>query len=297
MPPRPLRLLVLSTLAALAPGAAPGALGQSAVDKTIFLSVLDEAGKPVTDLKLGEILIREDGVDREVVSVERATQPLYVALLVDTTAAAEPYILDIRRSLVAFARQIKQAGPDARISVTEFGQAAVPIVPFTADVEKLERDINRIYPKRDAPSVLLEALIDAGGSLARQNSPRRAIVAFNMEGTLERSREDPGRIQEALRRAGAQLWVVSLTKDRTKQEALSQRDIVLNALTKNTGGKREFIVAESAIEGYMKAYADALTSQYAVTYKRPASDRPKVVQTGLARSGALKLHAGMFAPQ
>jgi hypothetical protein len=297
MPHRPLRLLALSALAAASVVSAPLATGQSAVDKTIFISVVDDGGRPVTDLKLGEILIREDGIDREVVSVSPATQPIYAALLVDTTAAAEPYIRDIRSGLVAFASDIRGANPDARVSVTEFGQAAVPIVPFTTDASRLERDIQRIFPKPDAPSVLLEALIDASISLARQNSPRRAIVVFNMEGTLERSREQPAKIQEAIMRAGAQLWVLSLQKDRLKQEALSQRDIVLNALTRNTGGSREFINAESAIESWMKRYAGALGSQFAVTYKRPGSDRPKVVQTGVTRPGALKLHASLFAPQ
>jgi VWFA-related protein len=293
----PLRLLALSVLVAVPAVSAPLALGQSAVDKAIFISVVDEGGKPVHDLKLGEILIREDGVDREVVSVSPATQPLYVALLADTTGAAEPYVRDMRTGLASFARDIRAANAEARISVTEFGQAAVPIVPFTTDAERLDREIKRIFPKPNAPSVLLEALLDACNSLARQNSPRRAIVVFNMEGTLERSREEPAKIQEAIMRAGAQLWVLSLQKDRLKQDTLSQRDVVLNALTKNTGGNREFINAESAIESWMKRYADALGSQYAVTFKRPSSDRPKVVQTGLARAGALKLHASLFAPQ
>lgn len=294
---RSVRLSALSAVLAVSLGPAAGAARQTAADKTIFLSVLDQQSKPVTDLKLGEILIREDGVDREVVSVGRATQPLYVALLVDTTPAAEPYVRDIRNGLAAFARDVRAASADARISVMEFGQAAVPITPFTTDGARLEKDINRIFPKQDAPSVLLEALIEASNSLAKQDSPRRAIVVFNMEGTLERSREQPAKIQEAIRKAGAQLWVVSLQKGRNKLDTLSERDIVLNALTKNTGGHREFIVAESAIQGYLTLYAAVLTSQYAVTYKRPASERPKVVQTGLARTAPLKLHAGMFAPQ
>lgn len=280
---------------ALAPGLAVRA--QSAADKTIFVTVLEESGKPVTDIKLGEILIREDGVDREVVTVERATQPLYVAMLVDTTPQAQPYVRDIRDGFVAFARQVRAANPEARISITEFGQAAVPITPFTTDAEKLEKDIGRIYPKQDAPSVLLEALIDASNSLAKQNSPRRAIVAFNMEGTLERSREEPAKVQEAIRKAGAQLWALTLDRGQKKLETLSQRDIVLNALTKNTGGKREYINAEPAIPVHLKLFADALAAQYAVTYKRPSSERPKVVQTGLTRAGPLKLHAGVFAPQ
>lgn len=292
------RLLLLAAL--LAPALAPalGARGQTAVDKTIFVSVLDDAGKPVKDLALGEILIREDGIDREVISLSPAKDPLYVALLVDTTPAAEPYIQDIRRALTSFVQQVGTASSDARISVTEFGQAAIPITPFTTDREKLQKDINRIYPKRgDVPAVLLEGLKDASDSLAKQNSRRTAIVIFMMEGTLDRSSEEPRRIQESLSRSRAQLWTISLEKTRNKQDKLSQRDVVLNAMTQATGGRREFISAESAIEGYMKMYADALLFQYAVTYKRPTADRPKVVQTGLTRTGPLKLHSGVFAPQ
>jgi hypothetical protein len=297
MPARPLRLLAASALVAGSAVAAPAAGEQSAIDKTIFLSVVDDGGKPITDLKLGEILIREDGIDREVVSVGPAKEALFVALLVDTTPAAAPYIRDIRTGLASFAREIRAGNQEARISVTEFGQAAVPIVPFTTDAERLDREITRIYPKQDAPSVLLEALLDACNSLARQQSSRRAIVVFNMEGTVEGSREEPAKIQEAMKRAGAQLWVLSLQKQRPRQESLSPRDIVLNVLTKNTGGSREFINSEAAIELWMQRYAAALAAQYAVTFKRPSSDRPKVVQTGIARSGSLKLHASLFAPQ
>ena len=290
--------LTLAGLLALALAPALGAWEQTAADKTIFVAVLDADGKPVKDIALGEILIREDGVDREVISVSPATQPLYVSLLVDTTPAAVPYIRDIRKGLTTFVQQVGATSSDARISVMEFGQAAVPITPFTTDREKLQKDINRIFPKSgDVPAVLLEALLDAGNSLAKQNSRRTAIVILNMEGTLDRSNEDPRRVQEAVARSGAQLWTVSLQKGLQKQETLSQRDVVMKALTQATGGKREYINAESAIEMYMKMYADALLSQFAVTYKRPTSDRPKVVQTGLTRSGPLKLHAGMFAPQ
>jgi len=291
-------LLALAAFLAVALAPALGARGQTAVDKTIFVSVVDDAGKPVKDLALGDILIREDGVDREVVSISPAKDPLYVALLVDTTPAAEPYIQDIRRGLTSFVQQVGAASSDARISVTEFGQAAIPITPFTTDREKLQKDINRIFPKRgDVPAVLLEGLKDASDSLGKQNSRRAAVVIFTMEGTMDRSSEEPRKIQESLAKSRAQLWTVSLEKNQGKQDKLSQRDVVLNAMTQATGGRREFISAESAIDGYMKMYADALVSQFAVTYKRPNADKPKVVQTGLTRNGPLKLHSGLFAPQ
>jgi VWFA-related protein len=269
---------------------------QNAVDKTIFVSVLDEAGKPVKDLKTAEFRVREDGADREVVDAKLATEPLYVTLLVDTTPGTEPYIQDIRKALAAFAQQIAAGNPEARISVMEFGQAAVPLVPFTTDREKLDSTIKRIYPKRSAESVLLEALHDAANALAKQSSRRRAVVVFTMEPGRENTTIAPQKVQEAFQKSGAQLWVLSLRKQAGLTDN-SQRDLVLNLVTKNTGGHREGIVAQSAIDTYLLKYADVLTSQYAVTYRRPASERPQVVQTGITRGGQLKMHASLFAPQ
>ena len=269
---------------------------QNAVDKIIFVSVLDEAGKPVKDLKTEEFRVREDGADREVVDAKLATEPLYVTLLVDTTPGTEPYIQDIRKALAAFAQQIAAGNPEARISVMEFGQAAVPLVPFTTDREKLDSTIKRIYPKRSAESVLLEALHDAANALAKQSSRRRAVVAFTMEPGRENTTIAPQKVQEAFQKSGAQLWVLSLRKQAGLTDN-SQRDLVLNLVTKNTGGHREGIVAQSAIDTYLLKYADVLTSQYAVTYKRPASERPQVVQTGITRAAPVKMHVSLFAPQ
>ena len=41
-----------------------------AADKTVIVGVLDAAGLPVTDLTMADVRLREDGVDREIVSVK-----------------------------------------------------------------------------------------------------------------------------------------------------------------------------------------------------------------------------------
>ncbi|HSC27288.1 MAG TPA: VWA domain-containing protein [Vicinamibacterales bacterium] len=267
---------------------------QSAADKSIFVAVVDEAGTPVTDLSVEEFRIREDGVDRELTTVRRATQPLNVMLLGDTTQDAEPFARDIRVALTAFVRQTLGASPDSQISLMEFGQAAIAVTPFTKDAEALERGINKLVAKPSAASVLLEALIEASNTLGRRPSPRRAIVSLNLEPSNEQSREEPNRIIESLRRSVAQVWAVSLQNGPLRNP---KRDVVLNQLTKNTGGRREFIVGQSALETILKSFADALTAQYEVIYKRPAGVRSaKIVQTGLTRQG-LRLHASLYAPR
>jgi hypothetical protein len=226
------------------------------------------------------------------VSVKPATETLNIMLLGDTTQAAGEMLQDLRQSLTAFVRQVHAVSPDAQISLMEFGQAAVTVVPFTTSDVDLEKGINKLVGKPQAPSVLLEAINAASINLAKRPSQRRAIVALNIEPSDEQSREDPKRIIESLRKSVAQLWCVSIQKGALRNPT---RDVVLTVLTKNTGGDRQFIVGQSAIETHLKSFADALTSQYEATYKRPGS-KAQAVQIGVTRPG-VKLHASGFAPQ
>jgi hypothetical protein len=288
------RRLAPIAFAVLVSAAMPDAALRSAPgpDKSIFVSVLDAGGKPVKDLTAEDFRLREDGVDREIVSVKPATEPLQVVLLADTTATADPLIRDIRASLSACVKQLHAVSSDAAISLMEFGQAAVTTVPFVTDDASLESGINRLVGRPGAASVLLEAIIAASNNLSKRPSPRRAIVSLNIEPSNEQSREEPKKINEAMRKSVAQLWSVSLQKGELKNPT---RDVVLNAVTRNTGGVREFIVAPSALETVLKGFADALTSQYEVTYKRPGSSA-QVVQVGTVRQN-VRLHASGFAPQ
>jgi hypothetical protein len=217
---------------------------------------------------------------------------LNVVLLADTSSAVEDMLRDLRVSLTAFVRQVHAVSPEAQISLMEFGQAAVTVVPFTTSDQDLEKGINTLVGKPRTASVLLEAINAASNTLAKRPSPRRAIVALNVEPSDERSQEQPKRIIESLRRSVAQLWCVSIQKGALKN---ASRDVVLNDFTKNTGGDRQFIVGQSAIETWLKRYADALTAQYEATYKRPAS-KAQQVQIGTTRKG-VRLHASGFAPQ
>ncbi len=277
-------------------------------EKTIFLSVVDKDGRSVTDLTTEEVLIREDNQDRDVVSVKLSTQPLAIVILADTTKNAgatgmmsrsdtsvgsAEMIRDIRTSISSFVKDIAAASPDSRMELMEFGQAALPITRMTSNLADLEKGITRLFPKPQAASVLLEAIVDASKTLAKANTPRRAIVVLNIEPGDEQSRQEPRKMSDELQKSRAGLWAVSLQVGTLKNES---RGVVLADLTKNTGGRREFIHSQSALEAMMKSFADNLTSQYEVTYRRPTGSQPRFVQVGVMRQG-LGLHANIMAPQ
>src|SRR4029453_11841355 len=55
----------------------------SAITRTVFVSVLDKSGAPVTDLAADDFIIKEGGKDREIVGASMSTAPLRIAVVVD----------------------------------------------------------------------------------------------------------------------------------------------------------------------------------------------------------------------
>jgi von Willebrand factor type A domain len=303
MSPRVLRAFAsLAVVVGFALSAGSEMAGQSGIRKSLFLCFVDEAGKPARNLA-GEIFIREDGADRKVVEVKGASQPISVAMLIDTAqgnrvkdayGTPEGYVQDLRVAVAAFARQLLNQAPDASVSLMEFGQAAITMVPYTQSFEDFDKGVKRIVARPDVGSVLFEALDRANSELAKRPSARRAIVSLNLEPSDEQSREDPKKVQTGFGSSGAQLWAVSVQRGGLKN---SKRDLVLNDLAKATGGQRDFVVGISAVENILKGYADALAAQFEVVYERPENTKTvKSVQVGTSIRG-VKVHASGFAPQ
>ena len=257
------------------------------------MSMVDDSGAPVMDVTPADMRVREDGIDADVISVRRAAGPLFVQLLVDTTPGIEPYVSDIRKALVGLVQHLKQGDPSTQVGLMEFGQAAVPIVPITGDTAALEKGIHTLFPKPRSASVLLEGIIAASTSLMPKSSRRRAIVSFNVEPSDEQSRQIPANMLKALAMSGAQLWSLSL---QTGNRSNANRDVVLNDVTKRSGGRRDIVVTSSSLEQYLRRYGNALLAQYEVTYRVGNPRPPQLILTGTTRPGT-KVHATTFPPQ
>jgi hypothetical protein len=178
-------------------------------DKTVFVAVTDAAGKPVRDMKVSELAVREDNVNREVVGLKPATQPLYLYILADTSRQAgnqgmmgretstggTEFIRDMRASLIEAVRTLYKLNPDAQTALMEFGQAAITITKFTNKAQDVEKGISRLYPKPDGvghPG----ALVDTANALA---SAQRGGHHLAQHRPGEESKQEPQKILDALR--------------------------------------------------------------------------------------------------
>jgi VWFA-related protein len=280
--------------------------------KIIYVSVVDDAGKPVKDMTADEFALREDGKDRQIVSVGPAQAPLSVVVLVDTDNAAQRKTQDLHSASMAFIKQLHSVRSDAEVELMEFGQAPVPATSFITGDVQLESALSKMVPKIGADSVLMEAIAQANNDLAKRPSGRRAILALAVEPSNEQL-GDRKRITQSFEKSSAQLWSLSVQQNdityktsasnntggssaaANANNVSSSRDALLLELAKASGGMQQYIASQAAMASILSQWADALTYQYQITYVRDANSA-KVVQVGVTRQG-VHTHASGFAPQ
>ncbi len=289
----PLHRIVVCLLASLA-GAVN--LGAQAREHVAFVSVVDQAsGEARTVLEAGDITIREDGVPREVLRVAPASGPFPIAVLVDTSAAAESTVPDIRRGLSEFLRGLGDVGP---VSLIGFGERPTVLTDYTSSPAALESGIGKVFARPGTVSTLIEAVFETANGLARRESDRAAIVVLSA-GAPERSNVHYTRALTSLRDSGASLHVVTLSlPGRTIfDDDARQRDTLFDRGVRETGGTRRDVVASMGFPQAMAAVAQALAHQFRVVYARPQALIPPDTFEVTATAAGMRAYGGVARAQ
>ncbi len=244
-------------------------LSGQALERVIYVSVYDANSRaPVTDPPdPGDIIVREDGVAREVLRVTRATDPMTLAVIVDNSAASTNAIADIRRALTAFTEGTEGLGPTALVSVAD---RPTILADYTTLPASLSAAINRIFAVPGSGATLLDGIVETARGVARRESERAAIVLLAAE-HLEFSDVHYSQVLEAVAESGAALHAVVWTQSGGSfgDDRVQNRATVLDRGVRDSGGLRLDVLTSQAYEGRMRELAAVLTHQYRVVYGRP----------------------------
>jgi VWFA-related protein len=296
--------LVVSARAQRAPGS-PIADGT----RHAYFAAFDRAGDSVPDLTAAEVRVREDGQERKVVSVERATAPMHVALLVDDSGAGLRFI---REGTGAF---IQRLGGRAEMSLTSTGGKNTSLVEFTREVNALYDGVRRLTTRNTSNAVdgayLLDAVHDAIGALAERAPERPAIVVLTLEGSEFSSRR-ADRLLAELQSSRAVLHVVVLGKPTLKtmtpwsegpmqsmrenlDESINRKKFLEDG-ARQSGGRFEQVLVDSGVPSALTAVAQELVSQYVVVYNRQNEGSARKINIAVTRDG-VKVRARTDLPR
>jgi VWFA-related protein len=278
---------VLTLLALLVFSAFPGAQQSTPSDarrRNVYVSVVDSAGAPVQGLTAADFTVREDSAAREVLSAGPATTPMQLALLIDDSQASSAAIPQIREGVNAF---IDALAGKAEIAVITIGERPTINTEYTTSADVLKRGVAKIFSHMGSGAYLLEGVVDASRGLEKRKAERPVIVVLTFEGGPEFSNLTHDRVLEQLQRSGATLHVLAVgTPANSLSEEMRNRNVVIAEGTARTGGRRDQLLAESAIPNRFKQLADELTHQYVVTYGRPETlIPPERISVGVSKPG------------
>jgi hypothetical protein len=240
-------------------------------NQTVFIGVLDKDGRPPATLSAGDISIREDGNLREILTVEPATTPMQIAVLIDTSQVSRESIPDLRTSVKAFGAAIWAKNPDSEIALYTFGERPVQIVDYTTSGPVLDRGADKLFAASGSGAYFIDAVIESADALAKRKPARGVIVAFVDENGPEFSNRRHQQVFDALARARASLWTVARQafNGGAMTPETRERASVVGDVTTRSGGRGVTVFAPSALRDRFTEVATALHAQFAVTYGRP----------------------------
>jgi Ca-activated chloride channel family protein len=268
----------------------PARSQQPVEERLAYVSVLDKAGAPVESLAPAEITVVEDGVQREVLDVKRATEPLQIALLVDTSEAVERDVNNLRSAVRGFIRALNGAH---ELALYEFGERPTLVADYSRDLARQEAAAAQLFARPNGGAYLLDAIVEASRGLRKREGLRPVVVVISSEGPEFSDRYHAAVVDE-LRAVGATLhaFVIDRAKAPVFGRSAWEREFTLAEGTKATGGRREYLLTSMALAERLRELAAELKSQYQIVYSRPESLIPPenltvtVKRAGLTVRGA-----------
>ena len=260
------------------------------VQRSMYVSVYGEDGTPLEGLDERNFVVLEDGVEQEILRARRATAPMQIAVLIDTSTAARQVLSDFRSGLEAFVAEL-HAGNE--IALYTFGGPRFVLVPATSDADRLRDGIAQLSTRPQSASYLLGALSDTARGFVDRDAPRPVIVTLTTNG-VDFSDEDPEEVARLLQAEGIPMHAVVVRTASIRMRftdtfglaampswANRGRDQVLDAGPRRTGGLRVDLSARSGIGAAMKRMAAELTNQYEVLFAGGTALIARQVQVGI----------------
>jgi len=284
------RIAVAVPLLLAALTVAPRLSGQ-AIQRFMYVSVVDESGAPVLDLGPSDFVVRDDNVAREVLAVSPAEEPMQIALLVDTSQQARNDISHVRTALPPFVTALtnpnEAGGRKNEVAIVAFGERPTIFTDYTTNPAELKKGIDRIWSQQGSGAYLLDAVVEVVQGFKKREAKRPVIVAVVAEGR-ELSYRSYEQVLTPLGDSSAIFYALMVgTPFNDLTDEGRSRSVVLDRGTVNTGGNRLQLLTPMALGDRLKQLASVLTHQYKVTFARPQSlIPPEKTTVTTTRAGA-----------
>jgi|RhiMethySRZTD1v2_1073278.scaffolds.fasta_scaffold51247_4 Ca-activated chloride channel family protein len=236
------------------------------------VSVTDQAGRAITNLKLSDFELKVDGKPADVAELTRSEAPIRLAMLFDNSSSVRVAREFEKDAAVKFFRQVVRPEKDL---------AALFSVSTTSRLEQgLTKDVSSIinaieyFPPPEGATALLDGIIQASNYLSETQGRRVLVIVSDGDDTIsDASFEDAVR---AAQTANIQVYVVKTTdfenfiRTRSREGNANIRQLAaerrMGELTKQTGGSVYSPIDEVELDKAFRQISSELAQQYVLSY-------------------------------
>jgi len=255
----------------------------SAQSYTLFVSVVDLRGNPVTDLTLDELVIQWDGEDCVTLDLEPISLPVRITVLIDNAEDTRAALQHMREGLKGFVDAIPE---DVEIGLLTLASQPRWITRHTTDRAELLDGIDLVTPDYGTSARLLDGWLEAAKRINDDAERQYLPVILSLTGDgIDGSNVTQGRyaeMREKMMNVSATMHTRMFSSIGNAAAPQAQMGIEMGNLT---GGSFEALASPTAFRTQLPELGQEIarkhrrtTNQYRVTYTPPegASTQPNL---------------------
>ncbi len=228
--------IAIPARAQVRPGQQPPQRGQMKVRVdlvSVLTSVLDAAGKPVTNLPRQDFHLYQDGKEQQIDLFQRQTNmPLDLALMIDTSLSA---VGDMKFEVEAAQRFIQQVlRPGDQLAVFTFAYNVTQLSPFTGRVDTLDAALRRV--RAGTGTSLFDAVYLGAHALDQRPPDRRRVLLLVTDAGETTSRITYDGARDAAIRSGAMLYTILIRVVKSESGRNTAGEHAIDTIIDATGG-------------------------------------------------------------
>ena len=230
---------------------------------SIIASVLDENGKPVTELPRDAFEVYEEGRKQKIEVFEAETDlPLDLVLMVDTSLSVLKELPFIREAGAHFIRQVLRA--DDRLAVYQFSDTVTQLSEFSGDVREQQAAVRLL--EAGSGTSLYDAVFLGSRTLEERPGGRRRVLVLLTDAGETTSHANFEAARRAALRSEAMTYTILIRAVKSESGRNTAGEHALVTITDVTGGAMFLADNIAQLTGIFDRIDLELRTQYRLGY-------------------------------
>jgi len=227
----------------------------------VFVTVTDERGAPVANLRKENFVLREDGKEQKIAIFDKESAlPLSIVLGVDTSLSTRKDLPLELTSAKKFAHAIVR--PQDGLAVYKFSEEVNEVVGFTSDLKRIDAGIDRV--RNGSATALYDAIFLGSHALSRRQGRKVMVVITDGGDTM--SQVDYKEALRAAQEAEAIIYSIIIVPIEASAGRDTGGEHALIQISADTGGKYYYATSLAQLDDAFRQISDELRTQYLLAY-------------------------------